>query len=86
MPQTRTVPAKLNLIYIGLGESKFLGYRVKDEQGKAGAYQWLSYAQVRERVDYFASGVESFVQLPEKANIGIYSINRVEWVHLSLKG
>lgn len=59
---------------------------MKDEQGKAGPYHWLTYAQVRERVDNFASGLVNMFQLPEKANVGIYSINRVEWVHLSIKG
>lgn len=58
---------------------------MKDEQGKAGPYQWLTYSQVKERVDNFASGL-AMLQIPEKANIGIYSINRVEWVSLSIKG
>ena len=75
---------KLNLNW-HIGESNFLGYRVKDEQGKAGPYEWLTFSQVKERVDNFASGLAN-MQIPEKASIGIFSINRVEWVNTSKKG
>jgi hypothetical protein len=62
------------------GPYQYLGYREKDENGVAGPYQWLTYAQVKERVDNFASGLVNKLNLPEKTNVGIYSINRVEWV------
>ena len=62
------------------GPNQYLGYREKDETGIAGPYQWLTYEQVKKRVDDFASGLAAKLNLPEKTNVGIYSINRVEWV------
>jgi long-chain acyl-CoA synthetase len=64
------------------GSNNYLGYRAKDENGNVGPYQWISYYQVKERVDNFASGLVNKLHLPERSNIGIYSYNRVEWVFI----
>ncbi|PJF18535.1 AMP-binding domain-containing protein [Paramicrosporidium saccamoebae] len=58
-------------------DSPFLGTRVKTATG-FGAYKFLTYQQVEERVANFAAGLASF-KLEERSNIGIYSINRTEW-------
>lgn len=39
----------------------------------------MTYGEVKVRVDNIAAGLASF-GMPEKSNIGLYSINRPEWV------
>jgi len=63
------------------GNLPFLGWRPKID-GVAQDYVWMSYAQVGERVTAIGSGLASF-DLPAQSNIGLYSINRPEWVSYS---
>lgn len=44
-----------------------------------GPYEFLTYGEVRERVQNFASGMASF-GLKGKDAVGLYSVNRIEWV------
>lgn len=58
--------------------SNFLGWRPKVD-GRCGPYQFMTYGVVGERVANLAAGLASF-DLPKNSNVGIYSINRPEWV------
>lgn len=60
-------------------ELDFLGLRIKDERGVAGPYQFMKYKDVYERVCNIAAGLAA-LGVQDKDNIGLYSINRPEWV------
>lgn len=47
--------------------------------GKAGPYEWQTYAHVLKRVSDLASGL-SQLNLPDGSRVGLYSINRAEWI------
>lgn len=47
--------------------------------GEAGEYEFESYERVGQRVHNLAAGLASF-KLGVKANIGLYSVNRPEWI------
>eukprot|EP01117_Protostelium_nocturnum_P020817 TRINITY_DN95_c0_g1_i1.p1 TRINITY_DN95_c0_g1~~TRINITY_DN95_c0_g1_i1.p1 ORF type:complete len:683 (+),score=236.38 TRINITY_DN95_c0_g1_i1:88-2136(+) len=55
-----------------------LGFRPFVE-GKAGPYQFVTYKQVNARVVNFASGL-SKLGVKTDANVGIFSVNRLEWM------
>jgi long-chain acyl-CoA synthetase len=58
----------------------FLGTRKPiPNTDKVGDYEWESYSQVAKRRDNFASGLVLLGAKPTN-NIGIYSINRAEWL------
>ena len=57
----------------------FLGHRPIVD-GKAGPYVWQSYEETVSRVDALASGLAGTGILQPGDNVGIYSINRPEWV------
>lgn len=61
-----------------LGDKDFLGVRIL-EGGVAGPYKFESYAAVSQRVVNLAAFLQS-LGLPKNSNIGLYSINRPEWV------
>jgi long-chain acyl-CoA synthetase len=48
-----------------------------------GDFKWLTFKQVDERVQNIGKGLQS-LGIPEKSNIGIFSINRAEWCMASL--
>lgn len=56
----------------------FLGAR-RMENGVAKEYVWQTHKQVRERIDNFAKGL-STLGLKRQKSLGIYSVNRPEWV------
>lgn len=64
----------------------FLGVRsqIVDEDGQtvAGPFVFQSYGHVRRRVGNFAAGLSSRLELPPKSNVGLFSVNRPEWVIL----
>lgn len=60
------------------GENDFLGWRPREKEG-FGPYKFMTYREVEERVVNFAAGLASF-NLGEKSHIGLYAINRPEWV------
>jgi long-chain acyl-CoA synthetase len=57
-----------------------LGEREVDDNGQAGEYRWQTYAEVAKRFTWFGSGLLELTGLQSGAFVGIYSINRPEWV------
>lgn len=60
-----------------IGDKPYLGTRLILD-GTAGEYNWLTYRAVAERVENLASGLES-LEIGDKSNVGLYSVNRLEW-------
>jgi len=56
-------------------DNKCLGWRVGEEP-----YRWLTYKESFERAQNFGAGLVHLGFTPHKDMLGIYSINRVEWV------
>jgi len=56
-----------------------LGWRTVDAEGKAGPYQWLTYTQTVNRARNVGQGLLT-LGIQKGANVGIYAINRPEWV------
>eukprot|EP01128_Nolandella_sp_AFSM9_P005616 TRINITY_DN2746_c0_g1_i1.p1 TRINITY_DN2746_c0_g1~~TRINITY_DN2746_c0_g1_i1.p1 ORF type:complete len:649 (-),score=154.76 TRINITY_DN2746_c0_g1_i1:37-1983(-) len=55
--------------------NKYLGWRVGD-----GPYRWMSYKMANIRATNIASGLRNLGLVPHKSRIGIYSLNRAEWI------
>ncbi|CAH0520536.1 unnamed protein product [Peronospora belbahrii] len=56
------------------------GRRVVDRNtGKAGSFQWLSYSQVKTRMEDLASGLTRICGLKRQENVGIFAKNQIEW-------
>ena len=60
------------------GNSPCLGTR-KVVNGVAGDYEWMTYAEVGTRRRNLGSGLSLLKQRKEEP-VGIYSINRPEWI------
>ncbi|KAJ3335648.1 Long chain acyl-CoA synthetase 7 peroxisomal, partial [Kappamyces sp. JEL0680] len=83
-PMLTTPPGVTNLlenmkhgVEIG-GDKKFLGHRPMID-GVAGPYVWQTYKQVYARIKNLGSALINRGYNPEE-NIGLFSINRPEWV------
>ncbi|GMF12282.1 unnamed protein product [Phytophthora lilii] len=62
------------------GKRPCYGQRTIDPAtGKAGAYEWLTYSQVRQRTDDVASGMKAAFDLQRQDKVGIFCKNQVEW-------
>lgn len=61
------------------GDGHCLGHREYLDDGSRGDYVWETYNEVNKRVGDFASGLVS-LGLTKGDHLGIYSINRPEWV------
>ncbi|KAL3657503.1 hypothetical protein V7S43_017641 [Phytophthora oleae] len=62
------------------GERPLYGRRgVDPETGKAGAYEWLSYNQIKTRMERVASGLKAVGQLKRQDLVGVFSKNQLEW-------
>lgn len=61
-----------------LADLDFLGTR-RIENGEGKEYVFETYAHVAKRVRDFAAGLKH-LGLKEKANVGLFSINRSEWI------
>ncbi|KAG4095044.1 acetyl-CoA synthetase-like protein [Neocallimastix lanati (nom. inval.)] len=62
------------------GKGNFLGYRKAVDNG-FGPYEWFTYEETLQRIKNFGSALLSDkIGLKPSDPIGIYSINRVEWV------
>lgn len=62
------------------GNQPCLGTRKVDSNGKPGAYEWQTYEEVQKKRDQLGSGIKLLCE-PEKGDaIGIYSLNRPEWI------
>lgn len=60
-----------------------LGWRPVGDDGKPGAYEWLTYAEARKRAHAFAGGLQAH-GFSSQGKLGIYSGNNVEHM-LALK-
>eukprot|EP00761_Pharyngomonas_kirbyi_P013628 gb/GECH01013657.1/.p1 GENE.gb/GECH01013657.1/~~gb/GECH01013657.1/.p1 ORF type:complete len:677 (+),score=162.47 gb/GECH01013657.1/:1-2031(+) len=60
-----------------------LGHREKLGDGKFGSYHWRTYAEVDERSTLLASGLRNQNLNPGQC-VGVYSINRPEWIETDL--
>ncbi|KAG6621249.1 Long chain acyl-CoA synthetase 7, peroxisomal [Phytophthora cinnamomi] len=47
--------------------------------GKVGAFTWLSYDEVKRRMDDLASGLTRACGLRRQENVGIFAKNQIEW-------
>jgi long-chain acyl-CoA synthetase len=56
-----------------------LGWRPIDEQGKPGAYEWITFAETAERVNEVASGLAG-LGLTAGQRVGVYGVNCPEWM------
>jgi len=62
------------------GERTCYGRRSVDPvTGKAGAYQWISYSQVKARMERVASGLQSVGRMKRQDMVGVFSKNQIEW-------
>jgi long-chain acyl-CoA synthetase len=62
------------------GKGNYLGFR-RIVDNVAGAYEWITYEECLERVKNFGSAILSEkIGLKPNEPLGIYSINRPEWV------
>ncbi|KAF4034212.1 AMP-binding enzyme C-terminal domain [Phytophthora infestans] len=62
------------------GNRPCYGQRTIDPStGKAGAYEWFTYNQVKTRMDHVASGMVSILGLKRQDKVGIFCKNQVEW-------
>ncbi|KUF87502.1 Long chain acyl-CoA synthetase 7 [Phytophthora nicotianae] len=62
------------------GNRPCYGQRTVDpETGKAGAYEWFTYNQVKTRMDSVASGMVAIFGLKRQDKIGLFCKNQVEW-------
>ncbi|KAJ3207226.1 Long chain acyl-CoA synthetase 7 peroxisomal [Entophlyctis luteolus] len=58
----------------------FLGTRPVTN-GLAGPYIWQTYREVKKRIENLGAGIlTTFKELSEHPHVGIYSVNRAEWV------
>ncbi|KAG7397196.1 Long chain acyl-CoA synthetase 7 peroxisomal [Phytophthora boehmeriae] len=56
------------------------GRRVVDPAtGRVGSFQWLTYAQVKTRMDDLAAGLTRACNLKRQDKVGIFSKNQLEW-------
>ncbi|KAG6955570.1 hypothetical protein JG687_00011120 [Phytophthora cactorum] len=53
--------------------------RTDTATGKVGAFQWLTYGEVKTRMDDLASGMTRACGLKRQENVGIFAKNQVEW-------
>ncbi|KAF1785172.1 AMP-dependent synthetase/ligase [Phytophthora cactorum] len=62
------------------GERPLYGRRAIDpETGKAGAYEWLTYNQVKTRMERVASGLKAVGHMKRQDLVGVFSKNQLEW-------
>lgn len=61
------------------GQNQFLGTRQKLDDGSFGEYTWKTYGQVNELINSLVGGM-STLDLKEKSAVGLFSVNREEWI------
>ncbi|KAF4321867.1 hypothetical protein BBO99_00003471 [Phytophthora kernoviae] len=62
------------------GSRPCYGRRVVDPStGRVGPFQWLTYAQVKTRMDDLAAGLTRSCNLKRQDKVGIFSKNQLEW-------
>ncbi|KAI9998121.1 hypothetical protein PInf_002455 [Phytophthora infestans] len=66
------------------GNRPLYGRRVIDpDTGKAGAYEWLTYSQIKTRMERVASGLKAVGHLKRQDMVGVFSKNQLEWCLVS---
>ncbi|KAJ3357622.1 Long chain acyl-CoA synthetase 7 peroxisomal [Allomyces javanicus] len=60
-------------------DKPYLGQRVKDENGNLGPYVWTTWGEVYQRVKGISAGLVKLGLLPQDP-VGIFAINRPEWI------
>lgn len=62
------------------GTRPLYGRRTVDaDTGKAGAFEWLTYNEVKTRVERVASGLKAVGALERQDVVGVFSKNQLEW-------
>ncbi|KAJ3377928.1 Long chain acyl-CoA synthetase 7 peroxisomal [Lobulomyces angularis] len=61
------------------GDLPYLGHRVQLENNNVGPYLWQTYSEVAKRVTNLGAYIMS-LNFPINSSIGLFSINRAEWV------
>ncbi|KAG6579747.1 putative long-chain-fatty-acid-CoA ligase [Phytophthora cinnamomi] len=62
------------------GTRPLYGRRAVDPQtGKAGAFEWLTYNEVKTRMERVASGLKTVAALERQDVVGVFSKNQLEW-------
>jgi len=61
-----------------------MGKRTKLEDGSFGAYEFISYESVLEQITTVGSGLRTLGLKPHQDCVGIWSMNRIEWMLTSL--
>lgn len=88
VPETELIDADKMTLYhnflIGCGfddgNRPCYGRRTIDPAtGKAGAYEWFTYNQIKTRMDDLASGMVATCGLKRQEKVGIFCKNRIEW-------
>eukprot|EP00798_Chlamydomonas_sp_ICE-L_P031766 gene31766-6963_t len=78
-PDCYTVSLPEKLTSDGRWDMPFLGTRKRDDKGKLGSYQWMTYSQVGDARTSIGSGLLELGVNP-KCSMGIYASNCREWV------
>eukprot|EP00285_Hemiselmis_virescens_P006971 CAMPEP_0173389900 /NCGR_PEP_ID=MMETSP1356-20130122/13899_1 /TAXON_ID=77927 ORGANISM="Hemiselmis virescens, Strain PCC157" /NCGR_SAMPLE_ID=MMETSP1356 /ASSEMBLY_ACC=CAM_ASM_000847 /LENGTH=701 /DNA_ID=CAMNT_0014347181 /DNA_START=23 /DNA_END=2128 /DNA_ORIENTATION=+ len=87
-PSCNTAYAALKRSSVKFANQDYLGHRKYEADGTRGAYQWESYSSVFADVVKIGAGMRGLCGLDSKASvrgekqarIGIYAINRPEWI------
>ncbi|CEG49557.1 hypothetical protein F443_03298 [Plasmopara halstedii] len=62
------------------GSRPLYGRRTVDpKSGKAGAYEWASYNDVKTRMEHIASGLKTVGHMKRQDMVGVFSKNQLEW-------
>jgi len=78
-PKVKTLYDLFNVTCEKYGFAPFMGTRKKTGE-TVGDYVWETYAEVKARRDNFGSGIVTLTGHKPDDPVGIYSINRPEWV------
>eukprot|EP00283_Hemiselmis_rufescens_P007943 CAMPEP_0173430042 /NCGR_PEP_ID=MMETSP1357-20121228/8569_1 /TAXON_ID=77926 /ORGANISM="Hemiselmis rufescens, Strain PCC563" /LENGTH=704 /DNA_ID=CAMNT_0014394313 /DNA_START=78 /DNA_END=2192 /DNA_ORIENTATION=+ len=87
-PSCNTAYAALKRASVKFAAQNYLGHRSYEADGSRGPYQWESYSSVFADVVKIGAGMKGLCGLESKASckgdlqarIGIYAINRPEWI------
>nr|XP_024403129.1 long chain acyl-CoA synthetase 6, peroxisomal-like isoform X2 [Physcomitrium patens] len=77
-PEIRTLHDNFMYAKAAFAENKCLGTRIQDDD-TVGHYRWMTYGEVGNARTAIGSGLVQH-GIPKGSRIGIYMINRVEWV------
>ncbi len=78
-PEIKTLRQSFQMSVARNRNNPFLGTRERLTDGSFGGYQWKSFGEVSDLVDSLVGGM-STLNLKPKASVGLFSINREEWI------